>query len=123
MENRAQETRSLRLLLSGLLLITILLVTACGDGGDPAGPPPEPLQDYVMWSCLKVYRWNGLFNQWNCIDDSWRIVSNQPVFTSRSDCLTAVGIEQDNDPVTYDNSEEDRDRGYAYDLWCFKVDE
>jgi len=105
------------------LLITILLVTACGDGGDPAGPPPEPLQDYVMWSCLKVYRWNGLFNQWGCVDDSWKIRSNQPVFTSRSDCLTAVGIAQDNDPVIYDNSQEDRDRGYAYDLWCFKADE
>jgi hypothetical protein len=63
MENKAQETSSFRLVLIGLLLITILLVTACGDDGDSAGPVAEPLQDYVMWSCLKVYRWNGLFNQ------------------------------------------------------------
>jgi hypothetical protein len=45
------------------------------------------------------------------------------VFTSRSNCLTAVGIAQDNDPVVYDSSQEDRDRGYAYDLWYFQADE
>jgi hypothetical protein len=122
MENRTRKTRSSRQIQFGLLLATILLITACGDGGDSAGPP-EPQDDYVMWSCQKVYRWNGLFNQWNCIEDSWRVVSNQPVFTSRSDCLTAVGIEQDADPDIYDNSQEDRDRGFAYDLWCLKVDD
>jgi len=123
MENTAIETSVARPILIGLLLVMALLITACGGGSGGSGPAPPilPPSDYVMWDCGKVYRWNGLWWEWKCPEGGWGIRANQPVFTSLMDCQTAIGILQDTDPVILDNSQEDRDRGYAVDLFCIEV--
>ena len=47
-------------------------------------------------------------------------VTNQPVFTNLNDCLIAKGHLLDENGTYWDNSQEDKDRGYAWKLFCFK---
>ncbi len=125
MNINAIETRTGRPILIGLLLCAALLVTACGGGGDDDDfcflCEPEDFTDHVLASCPIYYRWNGLFNSWTSCDNEWTPVSNQPVFTSLNDCLIAKGLLLDEDPVYWDNTQEDRDRGYALKLFCFEA--
>ncbi|MCH7833669.1 MAG: hypothetical protein IH911_01095 [Proteobacteria bacterium] len=127
MDIQAMEIRTNRPILIGLLLLSALVITACGDDGSeydpncPFGCDPVDFEDHILASCPIYYRWNGLFNSWTACDDAWRPVSNQPVFTSLNDCLIAKGLLLDEDPVYWDNTQEDRDRGYALKLFCFEA--
>jgi len=49
-------------------------------------------------------------------------VANQPVFTSLNDCLIAQGHLLDENDAYWDNSQQDKDRGYAWELFCFATD-
>ena len=109
--------------------IALTLLSACG-GGDGSKPKPGPFgnddADYQLSSCFKRYTWNGLFNTWKCPEGGWRVVSNQPIFTSADDCHVAVHLIQQRDPDTWDNHNEAkkvilRASGYAYFLACFEV--
>lgn len=55
-------------------------------------------------------------------DNAWQPVANQPVFTNLNDCLIAKGHLQDENSTYWDNSQEDKDRGYAWKLFCFNAD-
>lgn len=48
-------------------------------------------------------------------------MANQPVFTSLNDCLIAKGHLLDQDSLYWDDSDEDRQRGYALKLFCFNA--
>ncbi len=127
MKIKAMETRMNRPILIGLLLFAALLGTACGGSGGgpeydpncPLGCDPEDFGDHILMSCPIYYRWNGIFVSWTACDNEWTPVSNQPVFTSLNDCLIAKGLLLDEDPLYWDNSQEDKDRGYALKLFCF----
>ena len=121
---KATETRTNRPILMGLLLLSALVITACGGGGDDVDCflcEPQDFTDHVLASCPIYYRWNGLFNSWTSCDNEWTPVSNQPVFTSLNDCLIAKGLLLDSDPLYWDNTQEDTDRGYALKLFCFEA--
>ena len=122
-----------RYLMSTRTLTTLIglafMMIACG-GGDGSKPKPGPFgnddADYQLSSCFKRYTWNGLFNTWKCPEGGWRVVSNQPIFTSADDCHVAVHLIQQRDPNTWDNHNEAkkvilRASGYAYFLACFEV--
>ncbi len=127
MEIKAMETRVTRSVLIGMLLTLLLALAGCGGGDSgpeydpncPFGCDPQDFGDHVLQSCPIFYRWNGLFNSWTSCDNAWSPVANQPVFTSLNDCLIAKGHLQDTDPVYWDNSQEDKDSGYALKLFCF----
>jgi len=126
MEIKGMETRTSRPILIGLLLFAALLGAACGGGGggddfDCFLCEPEDFTDHILASCQIYYRWNGLFNSWTSCDNEWTPVANQPVFTNLNDCLIAKGLLLDSDPVYFDNTQEDKDRGYALDLFCFEA--
>ena len=78
MEDSALENRVTRPIMVGLLLVTDLLITACGGGDSGPGLPPEIQQDYVMWECGKVYRWNGLWWEWECPNSQWNVGRTSP---------------------------------------------
>ncbi len=128
MENVAVENRVTRPILIGLMLTLVLALAGCGGDSGPEYDPncplcePEDFQDHILHSCLIYYRWNGLFNSWTSCDNAWTPVENQPVFTNLSDCLIAKGHLQDQNTTYWDNSQEDKDRGYAWKLFCFDVD-
>ncbi len=128
MENIAIENRVTRLILIGLMLTLVLALAGCGGDSGPEYDPncplcePEDFQDHILHSCVIYYTWNGLVNSWTSCDNAWTPVENQPVFTNLSDCLIAKGHLQDENTTYWDNSQEDKDRGYAWKLFCFHVD-
>lgn len=108
-----------------LVLVALLSLTACGGSGG-GGPPPEPIVDYQLMECFKLYRWNGLFNTWECPDGGWHAVSNQPIFTSADDCHVAKHIVQQGNPNIWDEHDEAkkdllRSAGSAYFLSCWEL--
>ncbi len=127
MEIKAMETRVTRSVLIGMLLTLLLALAGCGGGDSgpeydpncPLGCDPQDFGDHILHSCPIYYRWNGLFISWTACDNAWTPVANQPVFTSLNDCLIAKGHLQDTDTLYWDNSQEDKDRGYALKLFCF----
>ncbi len=106
------------------LIGIMLLVAACDDESDKKQQAEEPdvfsIGDYVMNQCAIYY---DPFNGWNqCREaEQWSLRPNQPVFTALSDSLIAKGHEQDHDPLIWDDSMEDRDRGYADPVVCSVV--
>jgi hypothetical protein len=118
MERRATETHGIKLIINGLVLATALLVTACGGGGG-GGEIIEPpvMKQYRMVQCDIDYLGG---ERWGVCDygHTLELRPNQPVFTAESDCLIAIEIEIKNDPEVWDDSEEDRQRGWAYWLDC-----
>ena len=114
---------------SGILLALILAITGCesGDSGpayDPNCPLCEPSDfgDHILYSCPIYYRWNGLFYYWTSCDNAWTPVANQPVFTSLEDCQIAKRILIGQNGTYWDNSQDNKDRGYAWKLFCFNAD-
>ena len=109
---------------NNLLLVGILLaVVACGDESDDSDPEEPDLYvvgDYLMNQCTVYY--DDLSGWSECRDvKEWSLRPNLPVFTALNDCLTAKGHEQDNDPTVWDDSREDRDRGWAVLVVCSVV--
>lgn len=110
--------------------LTLFLATAGCESGDsgPAYDPncplcePSDFGDHILHSCPIYYRWNGLFNSWTSCDNAWTPVADQPVFTSLEDCQIAKRILVSESSTYWDNSKEDRDRGYAWKLFCFNAD-
>jgi hypothetical protein len=102
-------------------------MTACGggDSGSGSGSKKQPQQEYQMFRCTVYRRYEGFtgIGYWTlCPDEIWYLRSGQPLFASDEDCWAAVDALKKSDPGVYDNSKEDRDRGYAQKLWCFKRD-
>ena len=106
-----------------MLAALLLAVTACG-GGDGDGPAPEEpdlynVGDYVMLQCQIEFHTPGGWDSGEFCEIVIR--PNQPVFTALDDCLIAKGHEQDDDPTVWDDSQEDRDRGWAWMVVCAPV--
>ncbi len=122
MNSKTFRSIRLQLILAGALLA----MAACGDESDKSKAAETPdlfnVGDYVMNQCTIYY---DRFNGWSQCRDAkqWSLRPNQPVFTALNDCLIAKGHEQDNDPVIWDDSQEDRDRGYADLVICSVVQE
>ncbi len=120
MDNKTIWTHINNLVLTGLLLAMV----ACGDGGGDGPGPEEPdlfnVGDYLMTQCTVYY---DMFQGWSeCrTAEEWSLRPNQPVFTALNDCLIAKGHEQDNDPTVWDDTQEDRDRGWALLVICSPV--
>ena len=110
-----------------VLLISLLLtLVACGDERETAseeeGPDLFNVGDYVVMQCSVFYRCPGGWTE--CRDaDLWSMRANLPVFTALNDCLVAKGHEQDEDPSVWDDTQEDRDRGWADLIVCSIVQE
>jgi hypothetical protein len=113
---------------SGVRLVALigimLLAAACGDESDKKQKAEEPdvfnIGDYVMNQCTIYY--DQLYGWSQCREaEQWSLRPNQPVFTALSDCLVAKGHEQDEDPLIWDDSRQDRDRGYADLVVCSVV--
>ncbi len=113
-----------------ITLCTLLLaLTGCFDGYGPDGidPGPDPIYkgDYELNQCFKRYVWTGLWWQWECPNDNWFPVSNEPIFTSLSDCHNALHRVAMNpnywDPHNDAKKDNLRASGSAYFLWCFEV--
>jgi hypothetical protein len=108
-----------------VLFATLSLLSACGGGGDSGSAPAAMQQDYRMWKCTIYRRTEGLtgLQYWSsCPDGNWRLKADQPVFTNLSDCEDAIRVQKSSDTVIYDNSDEDRARGWAVKLLCFEPD-
>ena len=114
-----------------LLIGLALMVSLAGCGGGDSGPDydpncplcePEDYTDHILHSCVIYYRWNGWWYSWTACDNAWQPVANQPVFTNLNDCLIAKGHLQDENGTYWDNSEADKNRGYAWKLFCFNAD-
>ncbi len=110
-----------------LLVLSVVAASCGGDSGpkyDPSCPlcEPEDFEDHVLMSCPIYYRWNGWANSWTSCDNNWTLVANQPVFTDVWDCLIAKGHLLDEDRIYWENSQEDKNRGYAVKLFCFNAD-
>ena len=112
-----------------VLFAMLSLLSACGGGGsDDTGsgtPGTAVLQEYRMWKCTIYRRTEGLtgLQYWSsCPNENWRLKADQPVFTSISDCEDAIRVLKGSDAVIYNNSEEDRARGWAVKLLCFEPD-
>jgi hypothetical protein len=114
--------RTIRARKKNLLLFSLLLaLAACGDENGSGSGKEEPdlfnVGDYVMMQCTVYYNFPGGWT--DCRDaDLWSLRPNQPVFTALSDCLIAKGHEQDEDPTVWDDTQEDRDRGWATLIVC-----
>jgi hypothetical protein len=116
--------------ISSCIYLTLIMMTAgCGGGDngpeyDPNCPLCEPsdFEDHILHSCTIYYRWNGLFNSWTSCDNSWTPVADQPVFTSLEDCQVAKRILISQNGTYWDDSQPDRNRGYAWKLFCFNAD-
>ena len=128
MENHTVRTRDTGAILVGLMLALLLILTGCSDDSGPEFDPkcflcePEVFEDHVLKSCPIYYRWNGLYVSWTACDNQWTLVANQPVFTDLWDCLIAKGHLLDEYSIYWDNTQEDKDRGYAKKLFCFNAD-
>ncbi len=106
------------------LMSLLLALVACGDdsGGDSGKEEPNLLVvgDYVMTQCTVYYQFVGGWSE--CRDAAeWSSTPNQPVFTALNDCLVAKGQKQDLDATVWDDTQEDRDRGWAVLLICAPV--
>jgi hypothetical protein len=112
-----------------MLLVGLIVLNGCSSGDEfgvtcgghsctkPANnPPPLASNEYRMVQC-KIYYDIAFWGHCPSNSDlSWR--ENQPVFTALMDCQTAIGFEQQNDPLVWDDSQADRDRGWAIQLYC-----
>ena len=112
-----------------LVLFTMLsLLSACGGGGgdDSSGTSVTAVQqEYRMWKCTIYRRTEGLtgLQYWSsCPNSNWRLKADQPVFTSLSACEDAISVLKSSDPVIYNNSSDDRARGWAVKLLCAEPD-
>ncbi|MCH8074057.1 MAG: Ig-like domain-containing protein [Proteobacteria bacterium] len=118
------------------MLAVLLIISACGGGGGSSSGgggsssggggtiPPQPVQ-YQMWECTIYRQTDGLtgLKFWgSCPGSNWTLRANQPVFGNLEACEAAIQVEKDTDPVVYDNSEEDRNRGWARKLLCAEPD-
>ena len=125
MEKRASNTGIARSTLIGMVSIVVLALAGCGGDSGPAYDPncplcePEDFEDHILQSCQIHYEWNGLFYYWTNCETGWTPVANQPVFTSLNDCSIAKGHLLDENDAYWDNSQEDKDRGFAWELFCF----
>ncbi len=115
------------------LIAMIALLSACGGGGGDdtgstaggASAAALPQQEYRMWKCTIYRRTDGLtgIQFWsNCPNENWTLKANQPVFTSLEACEDAIRVLKNSDPEIYNNSEQDRARGWAVKLLCFEPD-
>ena len=86
---------------------------------DPKCLVPTSVKLWFVVGCCPAH--HRMWWEWKCPNSQWNVRSNQPVFTSLMDCQTAIGILQDTNPVILDYSQEDKDRGYAVDLFCIAV--
>ena len=112
-----------------MLLVGLIVLNGCSSGDEfgvtcgghsctkPAdNPPPPGSNDYRMVQCQIFYS-SGFWG--HCpSDNDLSFRENQPIFTALMDCQTAIGFEQQNDPVVWDDSQADRDRGWAIQLYC-----
>jgi hypothetical protein len=128
MKNRAASSDIFRLTMIGVISTALFTLAGCGGDSGPEYDPncplcePEDFTDHILNSCPIYYRWNGLFDSWTSCDNGWMPVANQPVFTDLNDCLIAKGHLQDEKGTYWDNSREDKERGYAWKLFCFNAD-
>ncbi len=120
MNNRTTWIRKKNFVLTSLLLVLV----ACGgeDGGGSGKEEQNPLNvgDYLMMQCTVYYNVPGGWTDCRDVED-WSLRPNQPVFTALNDCLIAKGHEQDEDPTVWDDTQEDRDRGWALLVVCSPV--
>ena len=112
-----------------MLLVGLMILSGCNSDDDfkvtcgghsctkPADDPP-PLRDneYKMVQCEISF--DGAF--WGHCPSNFDLSSrqNQPIFTALMDCQTAIGYEQQNDSLVWDDSQEDRNRRWAIQLYC-----
>jgi len=125
MENTTKTANAAKIFSTAVVLTLLLALTGCESEdtfpNDCFLCEPEDFEDHVLKVCPIYYRWNGWFNSWTACDNNWTPVANQPVFTSLNDCLIAKGHLIDENETYYDNSQEDKDRGVAWKLFCFNA--
>jgi hypothetical protein len=112
-----------------MLLVGLIVLSGCESdddfkvtcGGHSCIKPAEeitPLKsnEYKMVQCEISY--DGFF--WGHCPSNFALSTrpNQPIFTALMDCQTAIGYEQQNDSLVWDDSQEDRNRGWAIELYC-----
>ena len=119
MNIRTIRTRKNTLLLMSLLLALVACGDDSGNGSGPEEPDPFNVGDYVMLQCTIRHNVPGAREWTECrTEEEWSLRPNQPVYTALNDCLIAKGHEQDDDPTVWDDSQEDRDRGWAVLVIC-----
>lgn len=113
--------------MSILILAILPVFAACGGGGGSGGGKTmsTPQVKLQIWWCT-VYRMTegltGLQYWGSCYGSNWDLLANQPVFTSQEDCDAAIRELKNTDPIIYDNSDEDKQRGWAVKLICSEPD-
>jgi hypothetical protein len=112
-----------------MLLVGLIVLNGCSSGDEfgvtcgghsctkpKDNPPPLGSNDYRMVQC-PIYYSNFFWG--HCLSNNdISVRENQPIFTALMDCQTAIGLEQQNDPLVWDDSLEDRDREWAMQLYC-----
>lgn len=120
---RRLKTGTIRIAMFGILP----LFAACGGGGSDEGvvPPPEPQVNYLIWECAVFYLTDGLtgLQFWgSCPGGNWTPRADQPLFANKAACETAIDLETATNSSIWDNSEQDRLRGWAVKLLCLEPD-
>jgi N-acetylneuraminic acid mutarotase len=78
-----------------------------------------------MWECTVYYQTDGLtgFQFWGlCPGGNWTPRANQPLFANQAACEVAIDAETNSNTSIYDDSDEDRLRGWAKKLLCLEPD-
>jgi len=115
-------------LLSITLCAALTLLAACGGGGDDGGggkPPPTVQKPYQIWQCTKYRRTDGLtgLSYWtNCESHTWEPRPDEPILNSLDACEARIQDLKNTVSSVYDNSDQDKARGWAKRLFCEEPD-
>jgi len=111
-------------LLSIVLCAALTLLVACG-GGDGGKSPPIVQEPYQIRQCTVYRKTDGLtgLTYWGrCESHTWGPRPDEPIFNNLEACEARIQVLENTVSSVYNNSDEDKARGWARKLFCDEPD-